>query len=120
MIPITEVAPIGTRTTEALYDGTRNGERFGGHGPIEIPTYPISLEGKRLQELREAAGLTPSELAKLAGVVSLDIYRLENGSATATAEGWAELMTVIGNHDSKPGIDERPPLLPWSPWEIEE
>lgn len=54
-----------------------------------------SYFGRRLKELREAAGLTQAELADAALVTKLTILRLENGGVRAPDWGVAERLAEV-------------------------
>lgn len=55
------------------------------------------LVGRRIKEIREAKNLTRQELAELAGVNYLDVYRIETGfKKKVTVEDAAPYATALG------------------------
>jgi transcriptional regulator with XRE-family HTH domain len=55
-------------------------------GPIYF-SRPVRADGRTLRELREDRGLSVSELARLSGVSTSTIYKLQRGPGSGT---WAE------------------------------
>jgi transcriptional regulator with XRE-family HTH domain len=52
-------------------------------GPIYF-SRPVRADGRTLRELREERGLSVSELARLSGVSTSTIYKLQRGPASRT------------------------------------
>lgn len=92
MINLVYQQPVGKRTATA----------FGVHGPIELPEYPPSPQGRAFRDARVAAGLTIREMAKRIGLSAVHVSDVERGAAVP--EDWASFwraseLPTIGTED---------------------
>lgn len=69
--------PIGTRTAYLV---------CGVHGPIEVPEYPPSPQGRAFRNARVAADMTLREMAKRLGLSAVHLSDVERGAAVP--EDW--------------------------------
>jgi len=79
-LSLESVAPCGKQTA------------FTFHGEYLVDVYPHSPEGKALRDRRRELDLTLRDAAKLLGLMSVELSRLENGSAVTD---WPLAMTKL-------------------------
>jgi hypothetical protein len=70
--------PIGTRAVRSA---------CGAHGPIEIPEYPPSPQGRAFRNARVAADVTIRDMAKRLGLSAVHVSDVERGAAVP--EDWS-------------------------------
>jgi hypothetical protein len=93
---VTPVAPTGTETVNAFWDGVdAQGNDVGGFGPVERPVYPESPLGEALRKERVRRSLGLGEFARAVGLTPVQLSALEHGKAKTTPEGWAALGRAL-------------------------
>ena len=66
---------------------------------MNLQSYRDKDAGKRLQDERELAGLTPGELASLCGVSESTIYNIEKGRHRMTYTTCRKICKVLGDNN---------------------
>lgn len=85
--------PIGTRSVHSA---------CGVHGPIEIPEYTPSPQGRAFRNARVAADVTIREMAKRLGLSAVHLSDVERGAAVP--EDWSAFWRA----SELPGTGEKP------------